>query len=256
MRRNDTGLSRQRVPMRPELALTADEARHTRRVSEHLAAEIARAGGWIDFERYMDIALYAPGLGYYSAGAHKLGRGGDFTTAPEISRLFGACVAQQCADVLKQMTPGIDIGDRRGQRPPGGGCIVAARYARSIARALSHPRDQRGFARPAAPRDRRGNSAPAGARRVDRGAPRRSRSMGSFSPTKCSTPCRWCAFAGTPRCCEELGVAIERGRFVWSPRPASATTRAVCDALESAGGGWQDGYSRSIARGSKLGLRK
>ena len=103
--------------MRPDLALTADEARHAQRVREYLAAEIARAGGWIDFERYMDIALYAPGLGYYSAGARKLGQGGDFTTAPEISRLFGVCVAQQCADVLKQMAQGsiLEIGAGSGR---------------------------------------------------------------------------------------------------------------------------------------------
>src|SRR5271156_2475756 len=117
MRRNDTGLSRQRVPMRPDLPLSADEARHMQRVSECLAVEISRAGGWIDFERFMDIALYAPALGYYSAGAHKLGTGGDFTTAPEVSPLFGACVAQQCAEVLKQMVQGsiLEIGAGSGR---------------------------------------------------------------------------------------------------------------------------------------------
>ena len=47
--------------------------------------EIERAGGWIDFARYMELALYAPGLGYYSAGSTKLGAAGDFVTAPELS---------------------------------------------------------------------------------------------------------------------------------------------------------------------------
>ena len=89
------------VPVQPEAALTPAEGLHTERVRAMLDGEIARAGGWISFERYMDLALYAPGLGYYSAGAHKLGEGGDFTTAPEISALFGACVAQQCAEVLR-----------------------------------------------------------------------------------------------------------------------------------------------------------
>ena len=50
--------------------------------------EIALAGGWIDFARYMELALYAPGLGYYSGGSTKLGAAGDFTTAPELSRSF------------------------------------------------------------------------------------------------------------------------------------------------------------------------
>jgi SAM-dependent MidA family methyltransferase len=58
------------------------------------------AGGWLPFETFMELALYAPGLGYYSAGGTKIGAGGDFTTAPEISDLFSICVARQCAEVL------------------------------------------------------------------------------------------------------------------------------------------------------------
>jgi SAM-dependent MidA family methyltransferase len=62
--------------------------------------EIAQAGGWLSFERFMELALYAPGLGYYSAGSAKIGSSGDFVTAPEISDLFSRCVARQCAQVL------------------------------------------------------------------------------------------------------------------------------------------------------------
>lgn len=61
---------------------------------------IAAAGGAIPFAQFMSLALYAPGLGYYSAGARKFGPGGDFTTAPEMSPLFGRCVARQCREVL------------------------------------------------------------------------------------------------------------------------------------------------------------
>jgi len=60
-----------------------------------ISREIERAGGWISFARYMELALYSPGLGYYMAGARKLGRDGDFVTAPEISRLFGRTLARQ-----------------------------------------------------------------------------------------------------------------------------------------------------------------
>jgi len=60
-----------------------------------IAREIERAGGWLSFSRYMELALYAPGLGYYMAGARRLGRDGDFVTAPEISRLFGRTLARQ-----------------------------------------------------------------------------------------------------------------------------------------------------------------
>ena len=62
--------------------------------------QLAQGGGWLSFERFMELALYAPGLGYYSAGSHKLGAGGDFVTAPEVSDLFSRCVARQCAQIL------------------------------------------------------------------------------------------------------------------------------------------------------------
>ncbi len=72
--------------------------------SEQLKTEIRRqidvAGGAIDFARFMDMALYQPGLGYYSAGARKFGEGGDFVTAPELSPLFSQCLARQCQQVL------------------------------------------------------------------------------------------------------------------------------------------------------------
>jgi len=60
-----------------------------------IVKEIERSGGWLSFSRYMELALYAPGLGYYMAGARRLGRDGDFVTAPEISRLFGRTLARQ-----------------------------------------------------------------------------------------------------------------------------------------------------------------
>ena len=55
----------------------------------------------------MDLALYAPGLGYYSAGSTKFGEGGDFVTAPELSALFSRCIAGQCREVLAQMDSGV-----------------------------------------------------------------------------------------------------------------------------------------------------
>jgi SAM-dependent MidA family methyltransferase len=65
-----------------------------------IAAEIGR-GGWLSFTRYMELALYAPGLGYYMAGARKLGRDGDFVTAPEISRLYGRALARQVGQLAE-----------------------------------------------------------------------------------------------------------------------------------------------------------
>jgi SAM-dependent MidA family methyltransferase len=80
--------------------LSADEQQHSTAVAAMLREAVAAAGGWLCFERFMDLALYAPGLGYYSAGSAKLGSGGDFVTAPEVSDLFSRCVARQCAEVL------------------------------------------------------------------------------------------------------------------------------------------------------------
>jgi SAM-dependent MidA family methyltransferase len=75
-----------------------------REASEQLVSrlrhEIESAGGFLPFRRYMELALYAPGLGYYAAGSHKLGAGGDFTTAPETSPLFARCLARQVHEVL------------------------------------------------------------------------------------------------------------------------------------------------------------
>jgi SAM-dependent MidA family methyltransferase len=103
--------------MRFDDGLSDEEGRHTLRMGESIAREIAAAGGWISFERYMDLALYEPGLGYYSAGARKLGAGGDFTTAPEVSSLFGACVAKQCAEVLRAVRDGsiLEVGAGTGR---------------------------------------------------------------------------------------------------------------------------------------------
>lgn len=73
---------------------------HSARLAALIREEIRAAGGWIPFSRYMELALYAPGLGYYSAGARKFGAAGDFVTAPDISPLFGRCVARQAAEAL------------------------------------------------------------------------------------------------------------------------------------------------------------
>jgi SAM-dependent MidA family methyltransferase len=84
--------------MMPPLA--PEEEAHAREVMALVRERIRAAGGWISFEQFMELALYAPGLGYYSAGSVKLGPGGDFVTAPELSDLFSRCVARQCAQVL------------------------------------------------------------------------------------------------------------------------------------------------------------
>jgi SAM-dependent MidA family methyltransferase len=84
-------------------ALTPEEAAHSATLLERIRAEIAAAGGWLDFRTYMNLALYAPGLGYYSAGARKFGAAGDFITAPEVAPVFSRCLGVQCAEVLRAL---------------------------------------------------------------------------------------------------------------------------------------------------------
>ena len=86
-----------------DITLTSLETAHTELLSQKIMAEIASNGGWIPFSRYMEMALYEPGMGYYSAGAHKLGTGGDFTTAPELSPLFGAAIVETLLPILEAL---------------------------------------------------------------------------------------------------------------------------------------------------------
>jgi SAM-dependent MidA family methyltransferase len=82
----------------PEPGADAQAASHS--LKQLIAGDIAAAGGWITFERYMELALYAPQYGYYSGGSAKLGKEGDFTTAPEISPLFGATLAHLATELI------------------------------------------------------------------------------------------------------------------------------------------------------------
>ena len=74
------------------------------RLQRHIAAAIARHGGWLPFDRFMALALYTPGLGYYASDSRQFGRfpgsGSDFVTAPELSPLFGQALAAQVRQAL------------------------------------------------------------------------------------------------------------------------------------------------------------
>ena len=89
-----TSLSR--FPAPPPEAVELSEM-----LSAHIRAVIQAAGGWIPFDEFMRLALYAPGLGYYSAGSVKLGAAGDFVTAPELGSLFGRTLAAQLRELVE-----------------------------------------------------------------------------------------------------------------------------------------------------------
>jgi SAM-dependent MidA family methyltransferase len=84
----------------------AESAAHSERTAACIREHIVAAGGSISFAEFMHHALYAPGLGYYTAGTTKFGEAGDFVTAPEVSPVFGRVLAGQCAEVLGQLESG------------------------------------------------------------------------------------------------------------------------------------------------------
>ena len=80
-----------------------DALAHSARLREVIQGQIIAAGGSMPFWKFMELALYAPGLGYYSAGATKFGGAGDFVTAPELGPLYAECVAEAVAPVIRQI---------------------------------------------------------------------------------------------------------------------------------------------------------
>jgi SAM-dependent MidA family methyltransferase len=222
--------------------LNDPQARHLARVHEYLTGEIAAADGWLSFERFMDMALYAPGLGYYSAGAHKLGAGGDFTTAPEVSHLFGACVARQCAEILGALDEGyiLEIG-------AGSGRLAAdillrletlgqlpARYCILDISADLRERQRRYFARYLPPRlQERVHWLDQPPGESFDGVILANEVLDALPVTRF----RWYADR-----VEELGVVIDEDGFAWGARPARPAVAEACRRLAQAGGAWDDGY--------------
>lgn len=76
---------------------------HSAALTERIRVEMGASGGSVPFSRFMELALYAPGLGYYSAGLEKFGAAGDFVTAPELGPVFARCLARQVAQVLAEV---------------------------------------------------------------------------------------------------------------------------------------------------------
>src|SRR5688500_7562238 len=122
------------LPLPASLAHLPAPSPEASELSARLEASVRSAGaaaGWLSFAQYMELALYAPGLGYYSAGSAKLGREGDFVTAPELSPLFARCLARQVGELLARGIPEvIEIGAGSG--------VLAADLLNALA-AAGHP---------------------------------------------------------------------------------------------------------------------
>jgi SAM-dependent MidA family methyltransferase len=235
MRNNDTPDSRQR-----ELMLDEAAAKHSARVRRHLLEEITAAGGWLSFERFMDLTLYAPGLGYYSGGAEKLGAGGDFTTAPEVSSLFGACVAVQCDEILGNLSSGaiLEIG-------AGSGRLAADILLRLHAEGRA-PRHYYILEISADLRERQRRHL---AQRVPQllervswlDAPPGDSFDGVVLANEVLDALPVARFCWQSDAVQELGVVERDGGFAWAAGPASQAMTAACRRLHQAGG-WDEGY--------------
>ncbi len=228
--------------MQGEPAFSAAEAQHAALVRDHIAAALEAAGGWFGFDRYMDLALYAPALGYYSAGARKFGGGGDFTTAPEVSPPFGPCIARQCAQVLAAL-PGssiMEIGAGSGR--------LSGDILENLEKSALLPRrywilevsaDLR-----ARQRAHLAERLPHLAARVAwLDAPPAEAFDGMIVANEVLDALPVKRFRRHRYRVEEMGVARAGAEFVWAARPGGAELAAYSKALAApAGDRWDDGY--------------
>jgi SAM-dependent MidA family methyltransferase len=228
------------------MMLEEASAAHSALARDYLKDQIAAAGGWLGFEQFMDVALYAPGLGYYSGGAQKLGKAGDFTTAPEISSLFGRCVALQCAEVFRALhAPSIlEIGAGSGR--------LAADILMRLEELGQLPKNYWILEVSADLRERQQaflralltERLPHVLQRVgwlDR--PPEESFDGIVLANEVLDALPVARFRWRASGVDELGVGIDEGDFAWVARPANPAMAQACRRLYEASGGWDEGYS-------------
>jgi len=221
------------MPERMQLDLPApspEALAHSDSVRAHVRQHIEAAGGWISFAEYMGLVLYAPGLGYYSAGANKFGELGDFVTAPVISPVFSRCLAGQCAEVLDSLGGGKIL------EPGAGTGIMAADMLLELQRLEALP-DEYLILEPSAElRERQLQTivhrAPQLRDRVrwlDSSPEEAFRGVVVANEVLDALPVQ--RFVLNADATDELGVAVDGGRFVADCRPAGAELLAAVDTI-------------------------
>jgi len=229
-------------------ALSPEEAAHSARLGERMREEIERAGGWISFARYMQLALYEPGLGYYSAGARKFGAEGDFITAPEVAPVFSRCLAAQCAEVLQTLGGGdlLEFGAGSG--------VMAATLLAELERREALPRRYFILDVSADLRQRQQETLVAAVPRLlervewlDR-LPDRLEGVVVANEVLDAQPVE--RFVWRDGAIHALGVAWERGAPTWSESPAPEPLGLAVRCLERETGiVWPGGYTSEINLG-------
>ena len=225
--------------------LSADEAAHSGAVAALIRAEVRCAGGWLSFERFMALALYAPGLGYYSAGSVKIGAGGDFVTAPELSDLFSRCVAGPCAEVLEGGGEILELGAGTGRMAAavltelGARGRLPRRYAiLEVSADLAERQRRRIAALPAALAER--------VVWLERLPERPVHGVILANEVLDALPCRRFTLEGGV--IRELGVALQGERIIEQSAPADAALSAEWERLrEQLPAPLADGYVSEIA---------
>ena len=210
-------------------ALNEAEAAHSAALLQRITQCIEAAGGFIDFATFMDLALYSPGLGYYSAGSAKIGAAGDFTTAPEVSSLFARCVARQCVQILRDIPGGgiLELGAGTGSMAAtileelAAQQALPARYdILEVSADLAQRQRERLATLPEALRSRV---------RWLQQLPASLRGVIVANEVLDALPCRRFV-AGAART-EELGVTGAAGALCWARRPADAALSAAVKGL-------------------------
>ena len=243
--------------LRPQMPVPDSDALDaSRALTARIAAEIAARGGWLSFADYMQLALYAPGLGYYTGGAAKFGPQGDFVTAPSLGPLFAQTLAVQIAEVLRNSAPRVlEFG--------AGGGELAGELLAELAR-LGCPVERYSILEPGTElRDRQRTAiaklAPSHLEKIswlDR-LPRNFRGVMIANEVVDAMPVR--AVAWREEGIFERGVVLDAGRLAWAERPAAGDLLAGARTLEIAPPYASEialaarGWMRSVAESLELG---
>jgi SAM-dependent MidA family methyltransferase len=229
-------------------ALTPEEQAHGERLELRVREEIARAGGWISFASYMQMALYEPGLGYYSAGARKLGAAGDFVTAPEVAPVFSRCLARQCEEVLRTLGGGdvLEVGAGSG--------VMAVALLEELERRDALPARYRILDVSADLRERQQATLAAAVPRLLERVEWLDRWPEDFTGVVVANELldampveRFVMRAGSVNA---LGVTWQLGRLQWSETRASAALAdAVHEVVRDTGASWPESYTSEINLG-------
>ena len=245
------------VPDREALAVSQE-------LSTRIAAEIARRGGWLSFARYMEMALYEPGLGYYSNPGQVFGAAGDFVTAPELTPLFGATLARQVSPWLKD--PALAGSGQVVLEVGGGSGMLAAQLLNALDNVGHHEVRYLILELSAERREHQRQTlkslAPGLMDRVGwlETFPESFAGVVVANELLDAMPVQlfeWQADAGAEL--QEMGVTWVDGQFAWAPRPADAvlteTVTALRNRLGPEGAQWHSPYRSEICPAQQAWMR-